>query len=1237
VRPGSAGGGSSPPSPLSPTRTDDGSVRRLAAGFLLAGRYRILELVGVGGMGMVYRAQDEQLDLPVAVKVLRPDLAQERQRLERFKQELVLARQVSHPNVVRTHDLGSDGEIVFLTLDFVRGRSLGELLADEGRLAPDRAVDIARQIAAALAAAHAAGVVHRDLKPGNVLLDEAGRAAISDFGVARSLAGPGRTLPGAVIGTLDYLSPEQARGEEVDGRADLYALGLLLYEMLTGKLPFAGGSDAEMLAQRLTGVTRDLSTAGVRVPRQLAAIVRRLLQRDRARRYQSAQEVLDDLDRLGRFVPPAWRWAAPAVGGVLVFFALVLLGWAVRERIHRARPEPAPQRAAAAARHSVALLPLADETGRGDLAWVATGLPEMLAASLAEGPRLRVLDSQRTFRTLESLKLSPGPLSGAEARRLAELLDADRLVSGRARAAGGRLRIDLSLTATDLPDGPVQWLHAEVEPAEAFRLVDQLAAGLRTRLALPPAPAAPAVSRSVAALAAYATGRASLRRGDSLAAVTSLERAVASDPGFSAAWVELARARDALGRREAAREAARRASETLAPGESRSAFEAQAVEARLLGRPEKAQEILARLVERYPGDAEARVELAEAYGEQGNVQSAIATLERAVQLAPHHPRAWFLLGKNSILAGNARRAIDDYLVHALVVQNQLGSEEGRADVLNAFGVAFRNLGDMERAAESYQQAAAIRRRIGDERGYASTLRNLANLHLVRGDYAAAERQLAEALALLERLGDGPGIADLYNDLGVLAEERGEFEKALAQYQRALRVRRDLGNDLALAESFGNVGYACYQLGRYDDALVYWQQGLDLARKSGDPSRVVLATQNLGLLELARGDWDTATKSFLAALRTSRELDMREAIASSLGHLGRLAQYQGRPAAALASFAEALQVLREIDDRRGLIEFTLAQAEVELELGLEKAAGEHLRTTAERLDEGTSLEQQAELARLQGEWHLLRGDRAAAREALRRAVTQAEESHSVVALLDARLSAVQADLAGHPGKTHPGKARADVERLERLQAEAEALGHARLRLRAAEIRARAALAAGDPKGAGTAARGGLAAAAGCGDYSGAYRLHLLLAQALERGGRRAEAAAERDHAAREVARLGRGLEPAQKTAFEHTVEVQDLAHATEAEEGRGSGGSGSQPPGPDARHRRPGTPHHARERAAVPAADRRRAPLPRLGQGGLEGPGGRAAPAGPRAARRARPDPDRPDPPARARAAEARRP
>jgi tetratricopeptide (TPR) repeat protein len=1133
-----------------PTRTSEDAVRRLTAGSLLAGRYRILDLVGVGGMGMVYRAADEQLGLNVAVKVLRPDLALGGQWSERFKQELVLARQVSHPSVVRIHDIGGDGEVVFLTMDFVPGRSLRELLADETRLPPEKAVEIARQLALGLEAAHRAGVVHRDLKPGNVLVDDGDgggvRAAISDFGVARSLAGFGLTLPGTVVGTLGYLSPEQARGEAVDGRSDLYALGILLYEMLTGELPFTAATEAEMLAQRLTGSPRNLRWPGVTVPPRLRDLVQRLLARDPARRPQSAAEVVQELDRCLATRPRVQRRRI-AVAAVLAL-ALLAVGWTVRERVRLARPAPAAagssgktaaEGRAEGPRHALALLPLADDTGRPDLAWVATGMPEMLAAFLAESPELRVLDSQQVFHTLADLKLPGGPLPEAEARRVAGLLDADRLVGGRVHAVGGKLRIDLSLAATDaLGRAPVV-LYAEAAEGEAFRLVEQLGGALRRQLAVRSAVVAePVASRSPVALAANAQGTASLGRGDTLAAVPFLERAVAADPRYTAAWVKLAQARAALGREEPAKEAARRAVETLGPGESRAADEARAVEARLLGRPDRAQEILSRLLARFPDDVEARIELADAFGEQGNLERAIAALEAAVRTAPHHPRAWYLLGKYSIEAGRARRAVDEYLVRALVVQNQLGSEQGRAEILNAFGVAYRDLGEMPRAVESYEQAAAIRRRVGDERGYATTLRNLATIHTMRGEYAPAQAKLTEALALLQRLGDQPGLAEVYNDFGALAEQRGNYEEALERYRQALRARRNLGNDLALAQSFSNVGFACYVLGRYDDALVYWRQGLDMAKKSGDPTGVLLALQNLGQLELARGEWDEAVKSFLTALRSSRELGRKDAAAVSLGNLGRLAQYQGRPGAALASYGEALSILRELGDQRGLAEFTLATAETELDLGMTAAAGEHLKVAAGLLSEGTNKEQQAELDRLRGEQLLAAGaggtggDRAAAAEALRRAVTEARDSHGIVELLEVRLSAAAG--TGPRG----GSALAS---LESLRAEVDALGNARLRLRAAEAVARAALAAGDFGRTQRAARAGLEQATACGGYAGSYRLHLLLAKALEHGGtENPEAAVERRRAGEEIARVGRDLAPEPRKSFERLAGVAGAA-------------------------------------------------------------------------------------------------
>ncbi len=1178
------------------TRTNHGGGG-LAAGHLVAARYRILALAGVGGMGMVYRARDEQLEIDVALKVLRPEVAADPAFRGLFRKELLLARQVSHRHAVRIHDLGVDGELLFLTMDFVAGRSLRALLADEGPLAAPRAVAIARQLAEALAAAHAEGVVHRDLKPANVLVDETGRAFITDFGVARSMAAAGPTHTEGIVGTPDYLSPEQARGEPVDGRSDLYALGLLLFEMLSGQLPFGGESYTERLAQRLHGEPRDLRDVGIEAQPRLRALLRRCLERIPARRFQTAAELLAAFDALGGVDPVArrshwsWRRSLPAwlgglggpAGGVFgsrpgsprrllgaVVAALVvasMVAWAVARvagrpapgRSAAGRPDgtpgtkavPGPSEArapgasAAAPSHVVAVLPLADQTGRADLGWSSTGVAEMLAAALAESASLRVVDSLRLLRALDDLKLPRGRLPESELRQVAELVQADRLVTGTVRAVGGELRLDLELLAADQPQAAPRPLHAETrDPAQIFRLVGVLGARLRQDLeggaapppAAMPAAAAAAASASSAAMAAYTDGLARLSRADSLGALPALERAVAADPAFTAAWVRLADCYQTLGYAEKAQAATGRAAATAGAATGRLGFEARAQRELLLGRPEAAQEVLRRLVQSYPNDLEARLALADAYGQQGKLEAAIAVLRQVVQLDPNHPRGWYLLSKMTIEAGNARQAIDETLVHALVVQNRLGSEQGRADVLNASGVAYQQLGDLERAAENYRQAAAIRRRIDDRRGYATSLKNLATLALVRGAYAEAERDLREGLGILQAIGDRAGLAELENAFGGLEEERGRYDRALESYRRALQLRRDLGDRLALAESLGNVGFAYQLLGDSDNALVYWQQALALQRATDDRAGAVATAQSIGQLQLAQGKWTDALKSFLDTLAESRKLGLKAGAAVSTGYLGRVAQLQGRYQAALASYHDALALVRELGDRRGEIAFGLFEAEALQEIGQGAAAQQRLAEVAKALQGGagaaagsggSNSEQLAELYSLRGEGLLRAGDRAAALAAFRLAEAHAKASHSLVVQLRARLGRSLASSGGSGGD------------LRTVETAIERLGDVPLLLRAAEGTAAAALAAGDAAAAEEAARRGLRRADRCGPYAGAFRLHRLLARALEARGARAEALEERQRSAQELARIESGLTPDQRRSLAGLAEAGEL--------------------------------------------------------------------------------------------------
>ena len=260
------------------------SAAVLQIGQLLGGRYEILQLLGEGGMGAVYKAADRELDRYVALKVIRPELASNPSILARFKQELLLAHQVTHRNVIRIYDLGEAEGVKFITMEFIEGKDLRSLIKEKKKFSPDEAVDITQQVCRALDAAHSVGVIHRDLKPQNIMQDGTGRILVMDFGLARTLEGDGMTQTGAMVGTMEYMSPEQALAQDLDQRSDLFALGLILYELLTGKMPFAAASAVASLVKRTQERAIPVSEIDKEIPGALCGIVSKCLERDLKRK-----------------------------------------------------------------------------------------------------------------------------------------------------------------------------------------------------------------------------------------------------------------------------------------------------------------------------------------------------------------------------------------------------------------------------------------------------------------------------------------------------------------------------------------------------------------------------------------------------------------------------------------------------------------------------------------------------------------------------------------------------------------------------------------------------------------------------------------------------------------------------------------------------------------------------------------------------------------------------------------
>ena len=381
-------------SPSSPSA----SRRGFEPGSSFGARYRIESLLGQGGMGAVYKAFDIELGRTVALKLVRPELAASVETMQRFKQELLLAGKISHKNILRIYDLGDSDGIKFITMAFVEGSDLSNLIEAAGRLPLDRVLKFTRQLCAALEAAHREGVVHRDLKPQNILIDQTDTLYVSDFGLAKSLApeASSMTRTGQLLGTPRYMSPEQVEGKEVDHRSDLYSLGLILFEMFTAEVPFRGESALQIMFQRVTAAPKDPRTLCPDLPDYLANIILKCLEKDPANRYQNAREILTDIEaqnapevsapartktiKLPRSLPrSAWILAS----GIALAIGLVLLIPRTRHLLKIRSPAGAGTTEQVTIQHYMAVVPLRIVGNQHDTGYIADGVVDSLSAKLS--------------------------------------------------------------------------------------------------------------------------------------------------------------------------------------------------------------------------------------------------------------------------------------------------------------------------------------------------------------------------------------------------------------------------------------------------------------------------------------------------------------------------------------------------------------------------------------------------------------------------------------------------------------------------------------------------------------------------------------------------------------------------------------------------------------------------------------------------------------------------------------
>lgn len=289
--------------PFSQTQTLQTPVEALTVGITFAGRYHIIQELGRGGMGRIYEALDRELEERVALKLIKPDIAADERIIQRFRNELKFARKIVHKNVCRMFDLNKDGETHYITMEFVPGEDLKSTVCRLGPLSMGKALNIARQICEGLAEAHRLGVIHRDLKPQNIMIDKEGNARIMDFGIARSLEVKGITEEGHVVGTMEYMSPEQVEGKKVDERSDIYSLGVIFYEMFTGRVPFEGNTPLSIATKHITAVPLEPRIVNTQIPQKLSRFIMKCLEKDKEKRFQKVDDLLLEINEIEKSMP----------------------------------------------------------------------------------------------------------------------------------------------------------------------------------------------------------------------------------------------------------------------------------------------------------------------------------------------------------------------------------------------------------------------------------------------------------------------------------------------------------------------------------------------------------------------------------------------------------------------------------------------------------------------------------------------------------------------------------------------------------------------------------------------------------------------------------------------------------------------------------------------------------------------------------------------------------------------
>jgi serine/threonine protein kinase/tetratricopeptide (TPR) repeat protein len=774
-------------------RPNDGRTQTLItpfpdipAGTLISDRYEILELLGRGGMGSVYRALDREINEEVAVKILSPGSMADPRAVERFRNELKLARRIVHKNVCRLYHFGEDHGTYYLTMERVSGEDLKSRLRREGKLAPGAAMTVASQISHGLAEAHRLGIVHRDLKPGNIMIDGEGNARIMDFGIARSLQASGITSVGAFVGTPEYMSPEQVEGREADARSDIYAFGAVLYEMATGRSPFEGDSALTAALKRRTVDPPDPRSIDPGIPSSLSRVILKCLAREPDERYATAAELAEDLDGVisgGAGPVPRAKAKSKRTRLIQAMIAIGAVTLAAVLYFVLSRPRDTSS--------SIAVIPLQNLSGDPTQDYFADGITEDIIAQLSKIRDLKVISRTSVWKYKNAKKSIP---------EIGRELGVSAILEGSVRREGNRVRIVGQLI--DAREDRHIWAETYDRLASDIfgiqsEVAERIARELRVRLS---PEEKKLISRkpteNVEAYALYMRGRerySLYTKDDNEKAIELFKAALKLDPAYALAYAGLG---DAYAMRVLSFDYPRENLDT-------------------------ALEMSRKSLSIDPELAEGHKALGLIQDALGDNEAALNSYYRAVELNPNYAPVISNIGSMQYSQGRFDEALK-------WLKKAVDPQPGVARFYSLLALQYFELGDDESASPWLRRALEFQ----PEASFPRLIQ--AYIDLFAGRIDEARKRIADVLR------DHPEESNVLDAAGDIELIAGKWEDAQRHYQKLVDLvswRGQPGNKLA---------FTMMKLGRTGEAEAILRQnlefclGLDGIDKPGSPVRYFLA-------------------------------------------------------------------------------------------------------------------------------------------------------------------------------------------------------------------------------------------------------------------------------------------------------------------------------------------------------------------------------------------------------------